>query len=125
MVGVSLGVGVVEAVLVVVGVGVLDTSGAEVRVGVGVAVGSKVLVGVGVGVTQFIARVKGEIGQVPVGEIISCEAKSSTSTLIPPSNSALVAVLGVTPPMSAVKLKVFPTWEPPADVNTTNKLFAI
>jgi hypothetical protein len=115
VVGAAVVVVVGAAVVVVVGAAVVVVVGAAVVVVVGAAVvvvvvGATVVVVVVVGVQGIVCVI--EFVQIPVEVTVTCVAKSSTLTLFPANNSVLVAVEGVTLPMSAVRLKLGPRLAP-------------
>ena len=61
-----------------------------------------------------------EVVQVPVEVTVICVADAFTSTNFPANNSPLVAVLGVTLPTSAVRLKLGPVSAPKPELSVTN-----
>jgi hypothetical protein len=61
-----------------------------------------------------------EVVQVPVDVTVICVADGSTSTNIPVVNCVLVAVLGVTLPTLAVRLKLGPKSAPNPELSVTN-----
>jgi hypothetical protein len=61
-----------------------------------------------------------DVVQTPVDVTVICVADTSTSTNLPANNSDLVAVLGVTLPTSAVRLKLGPVSAPKPELSVTN-----